>query len=335
MHKINKYVIALMVGWVAVTSLGAYLTFVRQPAHLERLEQAERVERLKRAEIEQLIKEEAVSAQAAEEALRKWSARYKIIPATLSSPEVVAYLNSLTPAGFENFDIRLTGRDKRADYSTYTYSVSGRGYFSNLYRFIWRVENSRDLHRINNLSLNHIDLVTVDRGTDRQRLKVMVSFTFTIDAFYGGRDGMSVSEEQVARLLADHGINAPLNLDLPPVPRHLLPDESPAVNPFFPLLSRVIPPNTHNRIDVEAAELISIADGRAFFREGGEFRSVGLGEAVYLGKIISLDPARGQVVARLNKGGIIDDVTLMLHEGDLLHQMRGIMQIAPIGVENE
>jgi hypothetical protein len=317
-----------------VTTMGAYLVFHKKPAELEVLEQNERVARLKQAEVETLLVEEAASAQAAEEVLRKWNTRYKIIPSVLTSPDVVGYLNDLTQNGFKNFDIRLAGRKVGKDYSVYSYEVAGRGYFGSLYRFVWRAENDRNLYRVRDLELDQIDLVSTDRRTGRERMDIMVSFKFVVDAYFGMHEGISVSEEQVARLLAEHGIDAPTRPSAPPVPRNVLPSERPAINPFFPLLMPQLPPNTHNLIDIEMARLLSIADGRAFFQDEEGLRSVGLGDAVYLGKIIALDAANSTLTARLNKGGIIDDVTLSLRTGERLIRNGGVI-LAPIDIELE
>jgi hypothetical protein len=332
--RVDKYVIVLAAFWILVTTMGAYLVFYKKPAELEVLQQNEQVARLKQAEVETLLVEEAASAQAAEEVLRKWNTRYKLIPSVLTSPDVVGYLNGLTLNGFKNFDIRLGGRKVGKDYSVYTYEVSGRGYFGSLYRFIWRAENDRNLYRVRDLQLDQIDLVSVDRRTGRDRMDIMVSFNFVIDAYFGMHEGISVTEEQVSRLLAEHGIDAPARPSAPPVPRNVLPSETPAINPFFPLLMPELPPNTHNYIDIEMARLVSIADGKAFFQDAEGFRSVGLGDPVYLGKIIALDSATSTVTARLNKGGIIDDVTLSLQTGDRLIRNGGII-LAPIDTEME
>ena len=63
-------------------------------------------------------------------------------------------------------------------------------------------------------------------------------------------------------------------------------------------------------VDVEDDELVSIADGRAIFRASDGYRTLGVGDAVYLGRVVLIDPERSRVVAYLNRGGIVDEVEL-------------------------
>jgi hypothetical protein len=75
--------------------------------------------------------------------------------------------------------------------------------------------------------------------------------------------------------------------------------------------------------------LVSIIGGKAVFREGDNFRAVGVGEDVYLGQIVEVDPTEGRVQARLNKGGIIDSIELYLQSGEQFRQALGSIRKAP------
>lgn len=331
MSNVIYNVIAISVLWVAVTVAGVYVTIFEQPKELDRLEKAEKAARLEQAEISALLEERATSRERADEALRRWKARYKVIPDTLSGPAVIGRLNDLTQRGFETFDVSYQGQQVTEDYRYHTFQISGRGYYSNLYELVWTLENSRTFYRVGDVQLDHIDLITEDPETGAERMKVMVSFRMRVEAYFGGAVGMSAGQSPSIASIEEEGLPVSrAGADLPPVPKHVLPDEKPAVNPFFPLVMEDLPPNTHNLVDVEDAEFVSIVGQKAVFKDDEGFRSLGTGDDVYLGQITAVDPVEGRVAARLNKGGIIDEVVLYLETEAAYRQARGPARLAPL-----
>ena len=327
--KVLYNIIILAVIWVGIIIAGAYVTMVKQPEELARAEKAGKVIRLKQAELTSLISEHAVSAQKADNALHKWKARYKVIPNKLSSPEVIGYLNELTRTGFEVFDVSNSGTQGDSDYRYHSFSVSGRGYFSELYRIVWELENNRYFYRIPELTLVHMDIVTEDEETGNEVMKIMVSFQMQIDAIFSGADGMSAPDDEGVGEQAGSLPISRAKSERPPVPGSVLPNERPTLNPFFPLIMDQLPPNTHKLINIEAANFVSIVGDKAVFQEGDQYRAVGVGEDVYLGQIVDIDPLEGRVKARLNKGGIIDAVELYLQSGEQFQQALGAIRRAP------
>lgn len=325
---INTWIMA--VCWVIVTALGVYLTFYEQPAALEHLEKAEQVAKMKEAELAALRTEEASFAHMADDVVRKWHARYKIIPKELSTADIVAYLNDLTKSGFKNFDVTLGGEQRTGDYSYYVFNITGRAYYTSLYQLIWELENNRNFYRLHNLSLDHIDLVTRDKERDTERLEVMVSFSGRIEAYFNGIEGASAPRVLDREVFPEQSLTLAQEEDLPPVPREFLPSRKPATNPFFPAIMEQIPPNTYGLIEIETAELVSIVGDKAVFRDKEGLRSVGVGDHVYLGVITSVDPATGRVIARLNKGGIYDEVIRDLETEERYRQAQGPSRLSPL-----
>jgi len=329
--KLLYTLIILAVVWVGIVVAGVYVTMFKQPEELARVEKAEKVIRLKQAELASLESEHLTSVEQADAALNKWRSRYKVIPPKLTVSEVVGYLNKLTRTGFEVFDVTFSGTENTGNYSFHSFSISGRGYFSELYRIVREMENNRYFYRLPELTLVHMDLVTEDPETGREELKVMVSFQMQIDAIFGGAEGMSAPDGDDGGTSEPQGdlpvARAPS--DMPPVPAEVLPEERPDVNPFFPLIMDRLPPNTEGLIEVERAQLVSIVAEQAIFQDEGEYRSVGVGDDVYLGQITAIDPIEGRVEARLNKGGIIDNVELVLQSGERYREALGTIRTAP------
>lgn len=325
-----------------VVAAGVYVTYIRQPAELGRLEKAEKAAKMKQAEMKELLTEYSQSRSQAREVMSKWRSRYKVVPDSLTTPEVVGYLNGMTRSGFETFDISVQGMQKGDSYNYYTLRATGRGYFANLYQFIWQVENSRKFYAVEDLNLSHIDLIT-EVGTEREtardqneegeeqrkKLQVMVSFNMSINAYFGGPEGVSASGSEW-RPAGKEGKPQARSASLPPVPSKVLADANPNINPFFPVIMEQVPPNSRGLLNLDKAKLISIIGGKAVFKgPGGEMRKVGRGDDVYLGQITEIDPTRGRVRAVLNRGGIIDDVVKTLGMEDAY---QGVTGTAPLAV---
>ena len=168
-NKVLYNIIILAIVWVGIIIVGTYVTMFKQPDELDRIEKAGKVIRLKQAELASLFSEHSASSVKADNALNKWKARYKVIPDQLSSPEVIGYLNELTRTGFEVFDVSNSGTESGGDYRYHSFSVSGRGYFSELYRIVWELENNRYFYRVPTSRLIDQPTGTVNRPVNRRR----------------------------------------------------------------------------------------------------------------------------------------------------------------------
>lgn len=329
MPKLNTNLIVIITCLLLVLAGGFYVTIMRQGQELERLRKAEKVAKMKRTEVSSLLAEYASTKAQAEEVVRKWRSRYKVIPETLSTPQVMGYLNDLSREGFKTFDVAFVSEQQTPDFRMHTMRVSGRGYFSSLYRFIWEIENKNTFYDVNDLTLTHIDLLTTNEETGRERLQVMVSFGMQVNAIFDGPEGTSEPGDVWKLTSADGEVGTATARALPPVPRSVLVDDRPDVNPFFPIIMENLPPNTYDLLEIEEADFVSIAGGKAVFIEDEGVRRVGVGDPVYLGQITEVDPLTGTVTARLNKGGIIDEVVIELLTGDHYRQAIGPARLRP------
>jgi Tfp pilus assembly protein PilO len=307
---LNTLVIAVLLA--VIVGAGVFVTQKQQPETLERLEQEEMTLRLRRAEITELLTEQSGSRELAEDAVRRWNARYKVLPQHLTSPAVVSYLNQLSSSGFKNFDISLGGVSRGAGFSTLAYSIRGVGHFESLYRFIWEVENGRGLYRVNDLHVREVTHDEPNPVTDIPRRQQLVEFSMTLLAYFGGGEGMSAPDSVVT------------------VPDWVLPAKVAADNPFFPLVMATLPPNTDNLVDVEMDELISVVGQTAVFRTSAGPRPVREGERIYLGRITEVDAQRARLVAELNKGGIRERLEVELASGERFRQGLGRIRLAPL-----
>jgi hypothetical protein len=159
-------------------------------------------------------------------------------------------------------------------------SITGLGSYRAIYNFINRIENSRPVQKVTNFQLSPIDQIG-EYGT--------ANFSFDVQSHYMRSDVIEISEED---LLVEYR------------------DPQMFHNPFYPLI-RDIEPNEDNLTNVENSNLIGISSSRIFLRnQEGQLVNLSLNDPVYLGRLVSINVQSGQATFRLNKGGIIEDVTL-------------------------
>jgi len=306
MFNVGSNQILLLTILVLVAGAGTYVTYFRQQNTLDRLDKKIEARQEKKDEIESLRVDRVKNKKRLATARAQWRNRYTKAPDTVTSPEVVSYLTELTQRGFQAFNVTSVGPEQRDGYSAYRFDAEGQAYFSSLYRLIWRLENDRPFYRVQDLRLNHLEERTPPSEEEGPSLDVLVSFSMTLEAIYG-------IVEDLPRPLRERPADQALPVAQTPtqqasVPSGVGPDPTPSINPFYPLVFEQIPPNEEGRLNVEAAQLISIVDNQAVFATDEGTRRVREGDRVYLGTITEVDAAAGRVVARLNKGGLIERV---------------------------
>jgi len=310
----NKNTLLLLGLLVLVAGVGYYVTEIHQPATLQRLEDMNRVARSQQGEVAQLLSQAEVSADRAEETVRKWKARYRYVPTTLTTPDIVEYLEPHTADGFEAFNMRLDGVTRSPDVSRYTFSVDGTADYPDLYDFIWAMENEPEFYRIRDLNMSRTEV----QDARWSRRRDMVRFTMTLDAYFMGIEGLSVARNELAS-----------------VPTAYLPTQELPGNSFKPKV-RVYRPRAvqDDKLDVEQAALVSIAGNRAIFQDGSTQYIVYEGTSVRYGEISRIDPINVLVRATLTKDGRTQTVDVRMEEtGPAYRQAEGNTQLVPIDTD--
>ncbi|MFB6272760.1 MAG: hypothetical protein ABEL51_07705 [Salinibacter sp.] len=303
MFELNSNQTLLISCLVLLIGVGTYLTYFRQQSTLRSLERQIEAKKEKRDKIRTLKADLADAESRLKTVRRRWRTRYKIVPETLSSSDVVGYLTELTQTGFKTFNVTSSESEERSGYSVKTFTVEGKAFFTNLYRFVWTVENNRPFYRVRGLNLTYLQERKTNEETGRTTMDILVSFEMNVEAIYGAVKNIERGDEGERERLP-----VVQTAPSPPLPSSVLPNPAPEVNPFYPVVFEEIPPNEYGRLNVESAQLLSIVNGQAIFLTGDGLERVGEGDRVYLGRIVEVEPSDGRVVARLNKGGIIERV---------------------------
>ncbi len=322
MFTIDSNQVLLLSCLLLLIGVGTYLTYFRQQDTIDSLDKKIEAKKEEREQIRTLQANLTDATAKLKTVRQRWQTRYKVVPETISTPDIVGYLTELTQTGFKTFDITASGADAREGYSVYTFGAQGEAYFTSLYEFVWTIENNRPFYRVRNLDLNYLEERTTDEDSGRTTMDILVSFQMEVEAIYGAAKGVGGPDSRSSDRGEVEQLPVAQTAPSPPLPSSVLPTPAPEVNPFYPLVFEEVPPNQYGRLNVESAQLVSIIDGKAIFQTSDGLQRVGEGDRVYLGRIVEVDPAGGRVVARLNRGGIVDRVERTLNPESPLRQIR-------------
>lgn len=167
------------------------------------------------------------------------------------------------------------------DHGVVMIMVNGEGMYRNLFNFIHRIEHSQPMLHIRNLQIQNFNQL----GKLTQ-----VQFQMSLHAYYNRNP-----EHQFDRS-----------------PKISAPYGNIGHNPFYSLVHPV-PPNDENLIDVDRSQLVGMTVSYIIIKDQlGRIHRLSTGDPVYLGHLQRFDPQSKHAVFRLNRGGLLDNVTLSL-----------------------
>lgn len=207
----------------------------------------------------------------------------KILFSSNKPDDVYDFLNRVNAAGgYEiNFDYAYSDSSPNIDYGIINSSIAGSGEYRALTDFVNRIEHSQLLNKINNLTIS---------PARQEKELTKVNFSFNLESYY---EKTSVFDS--------------LNKDV----TIALDSDISTFNPIYPLIQPTIPSNVKGLTDVRASKIIGMTNKKVFLRnQDGRIISLGIGDDVYLGKLISIDSNNKSAVFNLDVGGIQEVITL-------------------------
>jgi hypothetical protein len=208
------------------------------------------------------------------------------IPKDISSIKFYNFINNIV-ANFPkettvNVEYLRQAPDK--EFFFHEYKLTGGGNYNDVYKMVYAIEQSKELKKISKLSLTNLV------KTDEEVPLFLVNFELVAQVYYSS-DNRFAPAEYVENNLAT----------------------GPIYDAFYPLIRNEIPPNIDNLLDVQGARLLALIPEGAFVADNsGNTYLVWEGEQVYLGYLTKIDYDNNTVSFILNKGGIIEQVTLEL-----------------------
>ena len=208
------------------------------------------------------------------------------IPQNISSIKFYNFVNNIV-ANFPkettvNIEYVKEAPDKEFFY--HEYKLTGGGNFNDVYKMIYAIEQSKELKKIEKLSLSNLV------KTDDDIPLFLVNFELIAQVYYSSDNRFAPAE------LVENNLST-----------------GPIYDAFYPLIRNEIPPNIDNLLDVQGARLLALIPEGAFIADNkGNTYLVWEGEQVYLGYLTKIDYDNNTVSFILNKGGIIEQLTLQL-----------------------
>ncbi len=170
------------------------------------------------------------------------------------------------------------------------FNISGQGEFIDVFKLIYELEKSRKLYKISELNLRNATLTT-----GKGEIRYQVEFDIKLESYF----------------TAD--TNLALNYD------HIKPKEFKFVSDlFYPIIQPDIPPNYDALLEVDGATLLAIIPDAVFIMDkNGNSYTLSEGDPVYLGYLTKINYDLQQCEFLLNRGGIIERVTLKLKAANI------------------
>ncbi|MFU8811670.1 MAG: type 4a pilus biogenesis protein PilO [Balneolaceae bacterium] len=199
-----------------------------------------------------------------------------------SNPDKVfrflTFINATSPL---EFDFIFQDSTSTNQYGILRSEINGRGSYNAVLNFITRIEHSEPVQKIDNITITPVGQV----GQYNE-----VTFRFNLASYYDNQRAFDPPEtpDIAGRVqLTSH-------------------------NPYFPLI-RNVEPNEEGLVDVESSQITGITANTVFLRDqNGRLVSLRRNDRVYLGTLQTINLERGQAIFRLNKGGILETVTLQV-----------------------
>lgn len=217
------------------------------------------------------------------------SARTFNIPQNVSSIKFFNFINNIVSnfSPYTQVNVEYLDQVKDKEFFVHQYKLSGSGYFNEVYSLIYAIEQSKELKKINKLKLGNLI------RTDKDGIPLfLVSFDMNAQIYYSSDNRFAPAVSQENDLAT-----------------------GPLYDAFYPLIRNEIPPNVDNLLDVQGAKLLALIPEGAFVADTkGNTYLVWEGEQVYLGYLTKIDYDNNTVSFILNKGGIIEKVTLELEK---------------------
>jgi Tfp pilus assembly protein PilO len=209
------------------------------------------------------------------------------IPFNVSQASFFDFVNQVSYGFSSNsfVNVEFNETETGTNYNIYHYTLNGVAEFNDLIKLIYAIEESKQLKKIESVELSSNVKVDVD-GMPHY----LVKYSFKAKTYFSADNRFLVKD------LKENSI----------VP-------NPAFDFFYPLIRNEIPPNRDKLLDVQSAQLLAlIPDGAFLVDASGNTYLLWEGDQVYLGYLTNINYQNTEVNFVLNKGGIIENVTLKL-----------------------
>jgi len=209
------------------------------------------------------------------------------IPFDLPQSDFFDFINnvsfSFSPHSYINIEYEET--ETGTNFNIYHFLLNGVAEFKDLNRLVYAIEESKLLKKISRVELSNNIKVDADGIAH-----YLVTFRMRV-AIYSSSDDRFYVKNFVENKL----------------------EPNPVYDIFYPLIRNEIPPNKEGLLDVQSASLLALIPDGAFLSDvNGNTYLLWEGDKVYLGYLTNINYQANEVNFVLNKGGVVENVTLKL-----------------------
>ncbi|MCK4966621.1 hypothetical protein KAS50_06300, partial [bacterium] len=195
----------------------------------EKLERIEKINSEKRLEIKNIADKAAnydKAIQALNNIKNKWKTREKVFQKDEQSGKTLLFLSNIASEtnSVVKFDFAFLEKIVKEGYEFSKYNITGEGAYRNVYGFIDKIENAKNLYKIKLLNMQGKEETSEKTG----KPATVVNFSFILEAYSSFEDDYIDSDAVLSYTY-----------------------NKPVVNPFNPLVKKNLPPNTKGLIEVE------------------------------------------------------------------------------------
>ncbi|MCD6326059.1 hypothetical protein J7M28_00685 [bacterium] len=342
MSNALRSTIVITVIWLILFTVGGWYVYYKQVEDLEQVKEKESEALAEFQEMQVLVDSLPELKTKLAKVKEEWHQRKKVLPAHEDSKISYNYFNWLGAQTGSPlmYDFQILAEDPDAEIPNRTYKLTGDDSFANLFSFIYFLEHYSLLYEIESITIANaksMDHLPEDmrRALELNGVGSFINSTRVIsdpvsEKKFVVRPGyvpgfMTVSDidtkmsfniwprnsEEVSFSMlvkAYYGASSSLSMDQAPL---VVPPPPELINPFYPLLLEDLPKNTHGLLEVDSAKLQAVTYDTAFITDQtGNLIALQVGDEVYLGYLVSIDPKKSECVFALDLGGIKTDFTL-------------------------
>lgn len=271
--------IILLVVLVTILGLGyAYFAYVQQPQidSLESVVSERETELRNKQNIVAQLADLQVQFEESSEFIENFP---KTLFRTSDPDQIYRFLSILSATDPVTFDYIFNDSTMTDQYGVVQSQVTGQASHRALLNFISRIEHSEPVQKINNITIT---------PTGAEPSYNHVNFTFNIRSYF---DRLALLDAPLTP-----GISERISMS--------------THNSYYPLI-RSIEPNVDGLTNVEDSRLVGMGANVVYLlNQNGRMVTHRENDQVYLGRLISIDVNAGIATFRLNKGGIIETVTM-------------------------
>jgi hypothetical protein len=284
--KLKNTIIMVVILVLLILSGGAY-NFIYQKAKINDRQKKIKALKLYQLDTEALNQQYTLLNKRVAELDSVLANRRYNIPHILSESNFFEFINKVnynfSPLSYVNVEYNET--ETSNNFVVYVYTVNGVAEFNDLIGLIYAIEESKQLKKIETVELSNNIKVDADATPH-----YLITYKFKVRVFFSNDERFYVKEIKENNL-----------------------SPNPEFNIFYPLVRNEIPPNKEKLLDVQTGQLLALIPDGAFFSDAsGNTYLLWEGDKVYLGYLTNINYQNNEVNFVLNKGGLIEDVTLKL-----------------------